>query len=123
LLGAVALLSGLLFAAAQERHEAPQVKSRFTMARIRFSTPNFTWMRFGGYEPPWSHDSPRSEQHLMKIMAEVTRLDVNPDGHVTSFEDGDCFRYPVAYLCEVGYLNRASRRRRTWANTCCAAAS
>jgi hypothetical protein len=106
------LASGLLVSFAQDEpdvQEHPQVKSKFTMARIRYTTPNFTWMRFGGYQPPWSHDTPKSEQHLMKIMAEVTKLDVNPDGHITSFEDEDCFQYPVAYLCEVGYLNLSDK--------------
>jgi len=41
----------------------------------------------------------------MKIMAEVTKLDVNPGGHITSFESDDAFKYPIAYLCEVGYLD------------------
>ena len=54
--------------------------------------------------PPWSHDWPRSEEHLMKIMAEVTKLDVNPGGHIISFQNDDCFKYPIAYLCEVGFL-------------------
>ncbi len=101
------LLFGFFAAVAQdEGGQAPEVRSRFTMARIKFGTGDFGWMRFGGRGsgPPWSHDTPRSEQHLMKIMAEVTKLDVNPDGHITSFENEDCFQYPVAYLCEVGYL-------------------
>src|SRR5438445_414024 len=54
---------------------------------------------------PWSHDWPKSEEHLMKIMAEVTKLDVNPGGHITSFENDDVFKYPIAYLCEVSYLD------------------
>ena len=41
----------------------------------------------------------------MKIMTEVTRLDANPSSHIISFQDDDCFRYPIAYLCEVGFMN------------------
>jgi hypothetical protein len=37
-------------------------------------------------------------------MAEVTKLEVNPGGHLVSFETDDAFRYPIAYMCEVGYL-------------------
>ena len=40
----------------------------------------------------------------MKIMAEVTKLEVNPGGHITSFQTDDCFKYPIAYMCEVGYV-------------------
>jgi len=67
---------GCWWAAAQE--ELPRTQSKFSMGRIRFTTPNFGWGRYGDYMPPWSHDWPRSEEHLMKIMAEVTKLDVNP---------------------------------------------
>jgi len=62
--------------------------------------------RGGGWmDPPWGHDWPRSEEHFMKIVAEVTRLDVNPGGHIISFQNDDCFKYPIAYLCEVGFLS------------------
>ncbi len=101
------MLVTMLARAQEETGKEPEVKSRFTMARIKFGARDDSWMRFGGqaYGPPWSHDTPKSEQHLMKIMAEVTKLDVNPDPHITSFETDDCFRYPIAYLCEVGYLD------------------
>jgi hypothetical protein len=103
--------SALALWAQEDSETSPEVKSLFTMARIKFGSADFGWMRFGGerYGPPWSHDNPRSEQHLMKIMAEVTKLNVNPDPHITSFDTGDCFRYPVAYLCEVGYLELSDR--------------
>lgn len=91
------------WASAQE--EMPRVEGKFTMGRIRFTTPNFGRMGFGDFRSPWSHDWPRSEQHMMKIMAEVTKLDVNPGGHIVSFDKDEVFRYPIAYLCEVGYLD------------------
>jgi hypothetical protein len=90
------------------QEEKPRRESLFTMGRIRFTTPNFGWMggsrRMGG-GPPWSHDWPRGEEHLMKIMGEVTRLDVNPGGHIVSFDAKDAFHYPIAYMCEVGFLD------------------
>jgi len=93
---------------AQDLPEVPRKESKFTFGRIMFSSPMTRF--FGGgrggdwNNPPWSHDWPRSEEHLMKIMAEVTRLDVNPGGHIISFQNDDCFKYPIAYLCEVGFL-------------------
>ncbi len=99
---------------AQAQQEAPQNESKFTMARIRY-----TVFDMGGWGPlgsgrgvPWSHDWPRSEEHLMKIMAELTKLDVNSEGHITSFETDDAFRYPIAYLCEVGYLDLSEKEAR-----------
>ena len=88
-----------------EDEQPPLVNYKFTMGRIRYSTGNLTSFRGFGQGPPWSHDYPRGEQHFMKIMSEVTRLDVNPEGHIVSFESGEVFKYPIAYLCEVGFLD------------------
>jgi hypothetical protein len=48
----------------------------------------------------------------MKILAEVTRLDVNADGHILSFEDEEVFKVPIAYLCEVGFLDLSEKEVR-----------
>jgi hypothetical protein len=112
------LLAGAWWAYAQR--ELPRNETRFTFARIQFRSPMSFGMRggrgggMGGRigdpnGPPWSHDFPRSEENLMKILGEVTKIDVNPGGHIMSFENEDCFKYPVAYLCEVGYLNLSEK--------------
>jgi hypothetical protein len=99
----IALLVGLLLVQAQD--QPPIVKSKFTFGRIRFTTRNFGWFGRGGQGPPWSHDYPRGEQHLMKIVSEVTKLDVNPDGHIVSFDSDEPFDFPIAYLCEAGFMD------------------
>jgi hypothetical protein len=105
----VTLAAGILVYAAQGRQpEMPRQESRFTFSRIYYDAPMtrfFTGPVGASNGPPWSHDWPRSEEHFMKIMAEVTKLDVNPGGHIISFQNDDCFKYPIAYLCEVGYIN------------------
>ena len=106
-LGAVAASLVTLRLVAQD--EAPLVKYKFTLARIRYTTPNFNWWAFGGQGPPWSHDYPAAHQHLMKILAEVTKLDVNGEGHIVSFDDDEVFKYPIAYLCEVGFLDLSEK--------------
>jgi hypothetical protein len=98
----------VFYLGAQEEQEAPRDESKFTFARIFFETRlgrSFFGPMGRGMDPPWSHDWPRSEEHLMKIMAEVTRLNVNPGGHIISFQSDECFRYPIAYLCEVGFMD------------------
>jgi hypothetical protein len=98
----------IFYLGAQEQQEAPRDESKFTFARILFQgrLGRFFFGPVGaGNGPPWSHDFPRSEEHLMKIMAEVTRLNVNPGGHIISFQNDECFKYPIAYLCEVGYID------------------
>jgi hypothetical protein len=109
ILAIFAVVSCFLYGIAQElQPELPRKESRFTLGRIFYNTSlarMFNGPIGSGFGPPWSHDWPRSEEHFMKIMAEVTKLDVNPGGHIVSFQNDDCFRYPIAYLCEVGYLN------------------
>ncbi len=95
--------------ASPQLSQPPLVKHKFTMARIRYSTGNFGWLNFGGQGPPWSHDYPQAQQHLMKILAEVTKLDPNEESPVVSFEDEEVFKYPIAYLCEVGYLDLSEK--------------
>ncbi len=97
---------------AQAQRELPRDESRFTFGRILFHYPmSFRWR--GGIGdpngPPWSHDFPRSEENLMKILRETTRVDANPGGHIVSFESDEVFKYPVAYLCEVGYINLSEK--------------
>ena len=108
LIACMAVISvGVLYLGAQQVEEAPRDESKFTMGRIYFDVPmRRSFGRIGdAFGPSWSHDWPRGEEHLMKIMAEVTKLDVNPGGHIISFQNDDCFSYPIAYLCEVGDLN------------------
>jgi len=90
--------------------ELPRQASRFTMGRVQYATLDFGFMgRRRSMEPPWHHDWPRGEQHLMKIVGELTKLDVNPGGHIFSFDAEDAFKYPIAYLCEVGFLDLSER--------------
>jgi hypothetical protein len=109
----------ILSLGAQVEQEAPRDESKFTLARIfyasRLGSRFFLGPVGAGNGPPWSHDWPRSEEHLMKIMAEVTRLDVNPSGHIISFQNDDCFKYPIAYLCEVGYIDLSDDEARRMA--------
>jgi hypothetical protein len=95
--------------------EVPRKESKFTMGRVYFDSP-VTPMMMGpvgsSHGPAWSHDWPRGEEHFMKILSEVTKLDVNPSSHIISFKDDDCFKYPIAYLCEPGYMNLSKEEAR-----------
>jgi hypothetical protein len=120
LVACVTLLALAIVGWAQQFSELPRKESRFTFARIYYDSPMANSFYFSGpvgagNGPPWSHDWPKSEEHFMKIMAEVTKLDVNPGGHITSFQSDDCFKYPIAYLCEVGYLSLSKEEARRMA--------
>jgi hypothetical protein len=91
--------------------EEARNETKFTFARFAYSVPNIAYFfgPLGDEGPPWSHDWEESEQHLMKIMSEVTKLDANPGGHIISFESDECFKYPIAYFCEMGFLNLSDK--------------
>ena len=80
---------------------------RFTFARLRYDMG--TWdsgpfSRRGGWEPPWAHDYPRAERHLMKLLSELTQIRPYLDGgNILKADDPELFKYPVAYLSEPGF--------------------
>lgn len=85
----------------------PAYDGRFTFLRIRFgeSGSGLRRGRFGrGRESPWAHDMPRAETNFARILAETTTVDPYMNGgRVVELDDPDLFRYPVAYIVEVGY--------------------
>ena len=76
---------------------------RVTFARIRYA------MGFGGYgrrggEPPWAHDYPIADTHMMRILNELTLLRPRIDGsNVFSLSDPELHRHPIAYMSEPGF--------------------
>ena len=75
---------------------------RFTFVRVRY-TPSRTGYWAGG-RPSWVHGYPLAERNLMKIMKEVSLLDAHVDDiNVVTLDDAELFRYPIAYIIEVGW--------------------
>src|SRR5262245_26981106 len=77
------------------------LSGRFTFTRVRFdasiTTASFGYTYrnvLGDGGPPWSHDYPVAGRHLMKIMAELSKLDVNLDINepVIAFDDPALFK-------------------------------
>jgi hypothetical protein len=55
-------------------------------------------------EPPWAHDYPTSDTHLMKILKELTVADPRADAsNVFTLDDPDLMDYPIAYMSEPGF--------------------
>jgi len=78
---------------------------RFTFARIKYRG----YSHYSGREGPgWSHDYPRAEVNLMRIMQEITTLrpfiesPLAVGGNILALDDPELFKYPVAYLSEPG---------------------
>lgn len=127
---AACLLSGLALA---QRHKKPQMdlpkvyengipktdpnlSGRFTFVRIRFDTSQYGQYYnynnvLGDGGPLWSHDYPVAGRHLMKIMSELSKVDATLDFNepILTFDDPMLFKFPFAYLCEVGFMNLSDK--------------
>ena len=73
---------------------------RFTFVRVRYSpSPGGYWP---GRRPSWIHGYPLAERNLMKIMNEVSFIDAHEEINTVTLDDPELFRYPIAYIIEVG---------------------
>jgi hypothetical protein len=75
---------------------------RFTFVRVKYDTaPGGYW---AGGRPSWVHGYPIAERNLMRIMNDMTYLDPHLDEiNVLTLDDPELFRYPIAYIIEVGW--------------------
>ena len=77
---------------------------RFTFARIKYRG----YAHFTNQGPGWSHDYPRAEMHLMRIMREITSLrpfiesPLAIGGNVFALDDPELMKFPIAYFSEPG---------------------
>jgi len=81
---------------------------RFTFLRVSYTTPP------GGYWyrglPAWAHGYPLAEQNLMRILREISFLDAHVDEiNTVTLDDPELFKYPVAYIIEVGWWTPTDR--------------
>ena len=83
--------------------ESKDVSDKFTFVRIMHGQV-YPGQYLGDHGIPWSHDYPEAGQHFSKILSELSKLPINIDmvEYLFSFRDPNLFKYPFAYLCEVG---------------------
>ena len=75
----------------------PTIVPNFTFARVQFQS-NRSRRR-----PGWSHDYPRAERNLLRILSEVTEVYTESAAHtVVPLDSPDLMRYPVLYFSEPG---------------------
>ena len=81
---------------------------RFTFVRVNYETaPGGYWYR--GW-PAWAHGYPLAEQNLMRIMNEVSYLAPHTEEiNTVALDDPELFKYPVAYIIEVGWWQMTDR--------------
>ena len=64
----------------------------------------FTRIRYGGYRSTWSHDYPRADLHLPRIIDDISTIDARLGAtNVFRLDDPELFRYPIAYISEPGF--------------------
>lgn len=110
--GAAALV--LVATLAAERGAAPPAQAdagydgRFTFVRLRYGSGTGFWG--GRRSGAWSHDYPRADQHLVRILEGITLVDANVGGtRVLDLDDPELFKYPVAYMSEPGFWTMTDR--------------
>ena len=68
----------------------------------------------GGRGAPWAHDWPRGEEHLLKILGEITATSAHTtESSIMDLSDPELFKFPVAYMAELpgtGGLNEVEAR-------------
>jgi hypothetical protein len=78
---------------------------KFVFDRLRWGSDLGGYGR-RGFSSAWNHDYPRAEQHLSRILGEITALRIHTDTSlVLALDDPALFRYPVAFMWEPGFWN------------------
>lgn len=73
---------------------------RFTFVRLRYG-PDYG---FASQGIPWSHDYPTGEEHLLRILSDLSTLDARLDRtNILDLDDPDLCKYPLAYMAEPGF--------------------
>jgi hypothetical protein len=88
----------------QEIYDTVEYDSKLTFVRIKYEAGFQGYGRRGSYgEPPWAHDYPTSDTHMMKILNELTSSSPRMDrSNVLTLDDPELFNYPIAYMSEPG---------------------
>jgi hypothetical protein len=74
---------------------------KLTFVRLKY-TMGFYGRR--GWEPPWAHDYPTADTHMMKILNELSLVRPRMDGsNILALDDPELFKYPIAYMSEPGF--------------------
>ncbi len=81
----------------------PDYRGRFVFTRIRYGQSDLGFgYRWGGAR--WSHDYPRADRHLSRLLSELTTIAVELEGtNVLELDDPELFQHPVAYISEPGF--------------------
>jgi hypothetical protein len=104
-----AVAGGIAVAGAQGRFLSSRYKNeltydgRFTFVRIRWQGGGGGFGRFGNSDA-WNHDYPRAEQHLTRLLKDITYIDARTEGSlILTLDDPELFKYPIVMMWEPGF--------------------
>jgi hypothetical protein len=84
-------------------HESTGSDGSVTLVRLRWGAGGSGRFGFGA---AWNHDYPRAEQHVSRIIKELTLVDISLDTQpVLALDDPRLFEYPIALMWEPGFWN------------------
>jgi hypothetical protein len=95
------------FGSAPVIHNVPY-DGQFTFVRVKYETaPGGYW---AGGRPSWVHGFPLAEENLMRIMNDISLFGGRTDDvNVLTLDDPELFKYPIAYIIEVGWWTLTDR--------------
>lgn len=88
--------------------------NNFTFCRIEYTSGRRGWGRRGG---SWATDYPEADENFSLRLSQITTLNVNrtEEGRfqhvVVRLDDPDVFKYPFAYMLEVGRMSLSESER------------
>jgi hypothetical protein len=110
LTGAAVFAEGYLVREREQRGQIAgnvEYDGRLVFVRVRYEMGGYGMygrMRGSRGEPPWMHDYPTSDTHMMKILKELTLAEPRTDGsNILTLDDPELFNYPILYMSEPGY--------------------
>jgi len=101
------ILLSLTFCFSEEVEAQGSNGDEFTFVRIQYTSGGANYKlrnRMGSNWQSWTVDYPFAEQNLMKGLSNWTSLNVANDPVSLSLLDPELFRYPFAYIVEVGFM-------------------
>jgi hypothetical protein len=94
----------MVFASFATSDSPPVPDAEFTFARVQFNMTSRSFMDFR--EAPWHHDYPFSEDLILTMLTEVTRIHTTPRAYkIVQLSSPDIFQYPFLYVSEPGYMD------------------
>jgi hypothetical protein len=81
----------------------PDYRCQLVFTRIRYGDSADAVSFYRG-RSAWSHDYPRADLHLSRLLSELTKVDANiASTNVFRLDDPELFRHPISYLSEPGF--------------------